>query len=79
MRLDYPGLDRIFSGKERAPEHVADAIAVARHAAQVLADNSKGAALSVTSDEPEFEFDEGATSLLRTSSSRPNRTGSSRS
>ncbi len=55
-RLDYEGLDRIFAGRELAPEHVADAVAVARRAAQLLAERSKAASLVVTSAEPEFEF-----------------------
>ena len=55
-RLDYDGLDQIFSGRELAPEHVADAVAIARRAAQLLAERSRAASLVVTSAEPEFEF-----------------------
>jgi len=55
VRLDYDELDRIFAGKERAPEHVAAAIEAARAAASSIADASEGG-LSVTSSEPEFVF-----------------------
>ncbi len=57
-RLDYDGLDRIFSGRERAPEPVADAVGVARGAAQLLAEHTRAASLVVTGSEPEFTFDE---------------------
>ena len=54
-RLDYDRLDEIFAGKERAPEHVADAIEAARAAASSIADASEGG-LTVSSSEPEFVF-----------------------
>jgi len=54
-RLDYDRLDRVFAGRERAPEHVADAIEAARAAASSIADATEGG-LSVTSSEPEFVF-----------------------
>ena len=56
VRLDYDALDRIFAGTDRAPEPVADAIAVAREAAAVLADLASGRGLEVSGSEPEFEF-----------------------
>jgi ribonuclease R len=58
VRLDYDGLDRIFAGKERAPEPVADAVDVARAAAELLDERFKGESLEVSGDEPEFTFDE---------------------
>ena len=56
-RLDYAGLDRIFSGTERPPPAVADAVAVARTAAAALAEAAGSSQLAVAGDEPEFEFD----------------------
>ena len=56
-RLDYEGLDRIFSGAERPPAEVAESVAVAREAAAALAQTAGASQLTVTSDEPEFEFD----------------------
>jgi ribonuclease R len=59
-RLDYDGLDRVFSGAEPAPEPIAEALEVARAAASALADRAIGRALEVGMPEPEFEFtDEG--------------------
>jgi ribonuclease R len=58
VRLDYDGLDRIFAGKERAPEPVADAVTVARAAAKLLDERFRGEALEVSGDEPEFTFDD---------------------
>jgi ribonuclease R len=59
-RLDYDGLDRIFSGAARAPEPIAEALEVARSVASALADRAIGRALEVGLPEPEFEFtDEG--------------------
>ena len=58
VRLDYEGLDRIFAGKERAPEPVSDAVAVARAAAELLDERFRGEALEVSGDEPEFTFDD---------------------
>ncbi len=57
-RLDYDGLDRIFSGAERAPEPVATALATARSAAAALAERAGSSALAVSSAEPQFEFDQ---------------------
>ena len=56
-RLDYDGLDRIFSGEDQPPEHVAEAIELARRAAAVLTGIKGEGRLEVTSSEPEFEFD----------------------
>lgn len=57
-RLDYDGLDRIFAGRERAPEGAAEPLALAREVAAALAARSRGSALSVSSSEPEIDFDE---------------------
>jgi ribonuclease R len=56
-RLDYDQLDRIFAGKERAPEHVAEPLELARRAASMLADARPRGALEVESFEPDFAFD----------------------
>jgi ribonuclease R len=67
-RLDYEGLDRVFSGAERPPESVAEPLAVARAAAAALGGRARGNALAVSSVEPEFEFDaEGGVSAARVS------------
>jgi len=55
-RLNYDQLDRIFAGREQAPEIAADPITHARRAAGLLADSRKQASLEVNSSEPEFEF-----------------------
>lgn len=55
-RLDYDLLDRVFSGSERAPAPVVDAIATARRATAAIAAASHGGGLEVTSSEPEFAF-----------------------
>lgn len=57
-RLDYDHLDRIFAGKDRPPEHIADALAVARDAARALGRKRSGSDLVVSGAEPEFVFDE---------------------
>jgi ribonuclease R len=56
-RLDYPQVDRIFSGIERAEEPWGVPLAAARHAAAALqrAREARGA-LEVESVEPEFGF-----------------------
>lgn len=56
-RLDYDQLDRIFAGREKAPESVAGQLDLAREAAAVLAGRRAGSALEVNSSEPSFEFD----------------------
>ncbi len=57
-RLDYDHLDRIFAGREHAPEPVAAAIDVARAAASAIADRTAGRGLTVSGSEPEFSFTE---------------------
>jgi len=57
VRLDYDGLDRIFSGEEQAPPQVAEPIELARRAAAVLTGIKGEGRLEVTSSEPDFEFD----------------------
>jgi ribonuclease R len=56
-RLDYEQLDRIFAGKERAPEVVAEQIGLTRTITATLAGLRAGGALTVTSAEPSFKFD----------------------
>jgi ribonuclease R len=55
-RLDYDQLDRIFAGRESAPEPVAEPLELARRAAADLAEGRPRGALEVESFEPEFEF-----------------------
>jgi ribonuclease R len=57
-RLDYDQLDRIFAGREPAPEIVAEPLRHARRAAAALADRRRIGTLEIESFEPEFEFDE---------------------
>jgi ribonuclease R len=56
-RLDYDQLDRVFAGREGAPDSVSEPIRLARRAAAVLAERKRGGRLEVTSHEPGFEFD----------------------
>lgn len=56
-RLDYDQLDRIFAGSEVPPADVAEAIALARGVAALLAERRGGHRLEVGSAEPSFEFD----------------------
>jgi ribonuclease R len=57
-RLDYDRVDRIFAGDERAKGVWAKPLAVARAAAQALADRRESqGALVVESSEPDFRFD----------------------
>jgi ribonuclease R len=56
-RLDYEQLDRIFAGRESAPDAVADPLAAARRAAAALAEHRPVASLEIESFEPEFTFD----------------------
>jgi ribonuclease R len=59
-RLEYGQVDRIFAGRERAPEAVAEPLALARElAAQLRAARLDRGALAVESSEPDFEFDAG--------------------
>ena len=58
QRLDYPQVDRIFAGRERAGEPWGEALAAARTAAAALERRrAQRAALAVDSAEPEFSFD----------------------
>jgi ribonuclease R len=57
-RLDYGQVDRIFDGRERASEAWGPALEVARAAAAALEQRrASSGALSLDSEEPEFEFD----------------------
>ena len=56
-RLDYDQLDRVFAGREAAPEQVAEPLALARRAAAALAERRRVGSLEIESFEPEFEFD----------------------
>jgi ribonuclease R len=59
MRLDYEQVDRIFAGAERAPEPWGAPLAAARSAAAALqAARESGGALVISSEEPDFSFDE---------------------
>jgi len=56
-RLDYPRVDRIFAGAERAEAPWAEPLAAARRAAAALETaREAGGALAVESTEPEFAF-----------------------
>ncbi len=57
VRLDYDELDRIFAGREQAPELVAEPLAIAREAAAALGVPRRTTSLDVESFEPEFSFD----------------------
>jgi ribonuclease R len=56
-RLDYDQLDRVFAGRESAPEAVAQPLALARQAAASLGEQRGATSLDVDSSEPEFRFD----------------------
>ena len=56
-RLDYDQLDRVFAGRERPPESVAEPLALARRAAASLGEQRGTTSLDVDSSEPEFRFD----------------------
>lgn len=56
-RLDYDQLERIFTGKERPPEVVADQIGLTRTISAGLAEKRAGTQLEVSSSEPSFRFD----------------------
>jgi ribonuclease R len=56
-RLDYPQVDRVFDGRERAADPWAGPLAAAREvAASLEADRAAKGALAVESVEPEFGF-----------------------
>ncbi len=59
-RLDYDRVDAIFAGREAAREPWAQPLAAAREASAALARERlrHGGALTLESEEPEFEFDE---------------------
>ncbi|MGK2931753.1 MAG: RNB domain-containing ribonuclease, partial [Solirubrobacterales bacterium] len=57
-RLDYEQLDRIFTGREKPPQVVAEEIGLTRTVAATLASLRAGGALTVTSAEPSFKFDD---------------------
>jgi ribonuclease R len=74
-RLDYDQLDVIFAARARAPEEVAEPLAVAREAAAALGERRGATSLDVESFEPEFRFDSagnvtGAHSVPQTESHR---------
>jgi ribonuclease R len=57
QRLDYPQIDRIFAGIDRAEEPWAEPLAAARRAAHALQEaRERRGALEVESVEPEFAF-----------------------
>ena len=57
-RLDYPQVDRIFAGTERAEDPWAEPLDAARAVATALRERrARRGSLEVVSDEPEFEFD----------------------
>jgi ribonuclease R len=56
-RLDYDELDLIFAGRARAPEEVAEPLAVARKVAAALGERPGTTRLDIESFEPEFRFD----------------------
>jgi ribonuclease R len=58
-RLNYDALDKIFTGREAAPDPVSQPIALARQAAAALAARRAGSSLEVHSLEPEFRFEDG--------------------
>jgi ribonuclease R len=58
-RLDYPQVDRIFAGEERAEGPWAEPLDAARAVAAALRERrARRGSLEVESDEPEFQFDE---------------------
>jgi ribonuclease R len=58
-RLEYPQVDRIFAGQERAEEPWADTLAAARAVAASLRERrARRGSLAVESDEPRFDFDD---------------------
>jgi ribonuclease R len=59
-RLDYDRVDAIFAGRETAREPWAQPLAAAREASAALAQERlrHGGALTLESEEPEFDFDE---------------------
>ena len=77
-RLDYPRVDRIFAGAERADGAVGGAARrrAARSPPRCEAAREARGALEVESVEPEFAFSrEGHVTAARRRASRPSRTG----
>ena len=77
-RLDYPQVDRIFAGEERARGAVGGAAGgrAARRPRRSTPRASARGALAVESVEPEFDFArEGHVTGLVRRASRPSRTG----
>jgi ribonuclease R len=58
-RLDYDQLDAIFAGRAEPPPAVAEPLALARAAAAALRARRPAGALTVSTSEPEFEFEDG--------------------
>lgn len=56
-RLDYDQLDRIFAGRERPAEIVAEPLALTREVAAALAARRGPEALQISTSEPDFSFD----------------------
>jgi ribonuclease R len=59
VRLDYDQLDEVFAGGVPPPPTVAEPLALAREAAATLRGRRPPAALTVSTAEPEFVFDDG--------------------
>ena len=59
VRLNYDELDEIFAGRTRAPEAIAEPLALARESAAAVAGRRPGSSLEVESFEPEFRFEDG--------------------
>lgn len=57
-RLTYEQLDEHFAGRTQPPQEIAEPLSLARRAAATLAELRRGAALEVSSSEPEFELSE---------------------
>jgi ribonuclease R len=58
-RLEYPRVDRIFAGTERAEDPWAEPLAAARTVAAALRERrARRGSLEVESDEPQFDFDD---------------------
>ncbi len=56
-RLSYDELDEYFAGRAQPPRLIANPLELARRAAAALRDRRKGAALEISTTEPEFQFD----------------------
>ncbi|HEY0390519.1 MAG TPA: RNB domain-containing ribonuclease [Solirubrobacterales bacterium] len=58
-RLNYDELDLVFAARSSAPSGIAEPLAIARAAADLLGDRRGATSLDVDSAEPEFRFDAG--------------------